>query len=374
MKKLCLSLLFAAISVMGLAQVNLREGIVVTLEGDTLHGSIDYRTDEINSEQCYFIQDGQQEVVVYHPQDIAGYRFLDNGRYYVSRTVRDEKKKREVTLFLEFVLQGQLSLYRLNDEDYYVQGPEGELKLFHPIQLGEESYQRRQRLKWALYYTKDSESTQKMFWEKCNTGSQITKTFQHYNKEVCPDGDCEVFEYRAKIQPKEDRSFYPYVMMGSEWGIAYSHYDDNRKLHYASPVLTVGGNFYLKRLSKGLYFDFNLTCRHYQDEYYIAQYDRYYKEDCNDYSLFYGFGYQWKQYEFQPRIYAGSNISADSYQQLGDGFQFGVGLVYPIRRGALLLDVNGSIMHYDIYPDVIYGFGGFETKMSRLSLSLGYQF
>ena len=391
MRTIFLFLLLSAISAMGLAQVNLREGIVITLEGDTLHGSIDYRTDEMNSEQCYFIQDGQQESVVYRPNDISGYRFLDNGRYYVSRTVRDEKKKRDVTLFLEYVMQGQVSLYRKNDKDYYIQDQSGDLKPFHPIQLGEEATQRQKSLKWALFVTKDSESTQKMLWTKCNTGSEITKTLRHYNNEVCPDGNCEIFEYRAKKQPKTDRVLYPYIMAGLECGIANSHYEETYKMHYVSPVFTVGGDYYLKRFSKGLFFDVNLSIRHYEDEYYLSkyyiQYDKdeyfeteeknYYEDKCTDFTFFYGFGYQWKQYQCQPRIYGGSNISYDTQKELGDGILLGTGFAYPMSHGSLLLDLNCSIMHYDIGPDILVGFVGTykdNVKKKHFSVSLGYQF
>ena len=59
MKNLFLTLILLAICTVGMAQINLREGIVITLAGDTLHGSIDYRTDPMNSEQCLFIPDGK---------------------------------------------------------------------------------------------------------------------------------------------------------------------------------------------------------------------------------------------------------------------------------------------------------------------------
>ena len=247
------------------------------------------------------------------------------------------------------------------------------------------------RLKWALFVTKDSESTQKMLWTKCTTGSEITKTLRHYNNEVCPDGNCEIFEYRAKKQPKTDRVLYPYIMAGLECGIANSHYEETYKMHYVSPVFTVGGDFYLKRFSKGLFFDVNLSIRHYEDEYYLSkyyiQYDKdeyfeteeknYYEDKCTDFTFFYGFGYQWKQYQCQPRIYGGSNISYDTQKELGDGILLGTGFAYPMSHGSLLLDLNCSIMHYDIGPDILVGFVGTykdNVKKKHFSVSLGYQF
>nr|MCR5394962.1 hypothetical protein [Bacteroidales bacterium] len=114
MKHLILSTLLLVLCSIGYAQVNLREGIVITLVGDTLHGDIDYRTDAMNAEHCSFRQDGQSEVRTYRPGEIYGYRFIDNGRYYVSKEVTNENGKSEM-FFLEFVVRGKLNLYYKGD-------------------------------------------------------------------------------------------------------------------------------------------------------------------------------------------------------------------------------------------------------------------
>ena len=383
MKKLCLSLLLAAFSAMGLAQVNLREGIVITLEGDTLHGSIDFRTDKLNAEQCYFIQDGQQDVVVYHPQEIAGYRFLDNGRYYVSKTVMDQKSGVEKTLFMEYILRGQVSLYRVNDDDYYLQNSDGELGLFHPIAPKQRTAERRRNLKWALYYTRDSKSTQRKLWDDCTDEDHITSTIYNYNQEVCPNGDCEVYQYRAKKRPKADRSLFPKIMVGYEDGRVKERYIDYLE-NYSVPVITVGVDYFLKRLSKGLFVEANLSYRRY--EYSCLK--------LNDFTLFLGTGYQLKQCPLQPRLYLGYIPSVNRYKDgrvyylygkekesvtriLGHGFQVGTGVTCPLSHGALLLNFNFSGMHSAFFlNDNENDFIGckYYLKMRRLAFSLGYQF
>lgn len=46
--------LMAQATVSASAQTNPKAGYVVTLEGDTLRGTIDYRTDSRNSRTCQF--------------------------------------------------------------------------------------------------------------------------------------------------------------------------------------------------------------------------------------------------------------------------------------------------------------------------------
>ena len=113
---LCFGLSWGA----GHAQDNLREGIVITLQGDTLHGQIDYRTDAKNAQQCWFLSDDASDVHIYKPGEITAYRFLDNGRFYVSRSVPLPDGLQR-TCFLEYVLSGKMSLYtvRIDAKDYH---------------------------------------------------------------------------------------------------------------------------------------------------------------------------------------------------------------------------------------------------------------
>ena len=53
-----LVLLFLIPSLQLLAQSNIREGYVITLQGDTLYGDIDFRTPAMNMRRCVFRQKG----------------------------------------------------------------------------------------------------------------------------------------------------------------------------------------------------------------------------------------------------------------------------------------------------------------------------
>ena len=387
-------LLLTLCATSGMAQVNLREGIVITLSGDTLHGSIDYRTDRMNMEQCYFIPEGKTEAILYGAKDIAAYRFLDNGRYYVSKSIHDEEQKCDTTLFLEFVLRGQMNLYYLADSQYnrvyFIEKEAGQLARFQVLKPGETSQERHKKLKEALFLTADSPSTQEMLWEKCYDGRNVTKTFLHYNQEVCPDGECEVFEYKAKKMPKSERYIFPSIKFGYD----YYHlsnvfgYDDAVTVTTPGFNCSVGLDFYLLRLSKGLFLEANATYHKYHFEKTDQQIG-YAREWWQDLNLRFGVGYQWKKYRFQPRIYGGYSITLPwarakyydddkeidtSYRALliSHGKYVGIGSVYPLHRGAVMFNCEYNWTQTN--PPLYLGTSDDAILFRRLSLSIGYQF
>lgn len=88
------------------------DGLVITNEGDSLHGSILSSSCYSQMEKCIFKQDSATEIVEYNPGDIKGY-ILDNGKYIVSKSfIIDNIEQR---LFIEFLVDGQAKLYSYND-------------------------------------------------------------------------------------------------------------------------------------------------------------------------------------------------------------------------------------------------------------------
>ncbi|WP_339795010.1 hypothetical protein [uncultured Imperialibacter sp.] len=86
------------------AQPDFRPGYVVRLQGDTLHGFINYSHLEI----CEFRENRRSAVKLYKPQEIKGYGFI-NSRFYESFSSSATKLPESV--FLELVQSGKLSLY-----------------------------------------------------------------------------------------------------------------------------------------------------------------------------------------------------------------------------------------------------------------------
>ncbi len=398
MKNLFLTLILLASSAVGMAQINLREGIVITLSGDTLHGSIDYRTDQMNAKQCYFIPDGKNEPVTYKPGEITGYRFLDNGRYYVTKKIKDEKSKYR-TLFLEYVVRGQLSLYRLSssvkDDTFLLEDENGQMVQFSEEDQLIEKELHRKNLKPVLAMTNKSQSTQKLLWEQAINRKTVTKAVVNYNNEVCPDGVCEVLEYKKKKTPNSERPFRPTVKIGIVSSNLIPQINSNSSNNYAMQY-TIGADYYAERLSKGLFASINLSyyqgsVKEKKDKYLEAWPNEYSKHVRTYYAkemyLTIGGGYQWKQLRLQPRIQGGyafstcwtrvkSGIEDSGTELVGiflKGFYIGAGIAYPLKKGAILLDWKYSVTNLSDDP-FDWDVEDISSGIERHSLSIGYQF
>lgn len=399
MRNVFLTLILLSLCTLGMGQINLREGIVITLQGDTLHGDIDYRTDEMNAKNCLFRQDGTSDFTNFQPGEIKAYRFLENGRYYVSKHTPDGK-----LLFLEYVVRGQLNLYyvgsTIHNNIYYLENEKGELIQFEEQNYTVSKVARRKNLYQAFAMTRESESTQKMLWRNDLTRDVATKAVVNYNHEVCPDGECEILEYRSKVLPKNDRTVHVSLQAG------YLHYDLNavcRINGFIPPsnkdgwTASIGIDAYMPKIEPGLYGEVNLSLYHIEDrgneEYsYIepgtlqrVPYTIDYKANLNDIALKGGFGYQFVKLRVQPRIHAGYAMNIywiggefgsekvdAAASSLFHGYYAGAGVAVPLKKGAIVLDFNyhrSSKKNHYIDADQDY-----KIVLKRLSCTVGYQF
>ena len=92
------------------AQLNPKQGYVITNQNDTIYGTIDYLSDTKCANECRFKPDGEAAYKVYKPGDISAYRFADNGVFYITKTFAVEGQ--EKTFFAEYLLQGGVSLFQ----------------------------------------------------------------------------------------------------------------------------------------------------------------------------------------------------------------------------------------------------------------------
>jgi hypothetical protein len=91
------------------AQIQFRQGYVITINGDTLFGEIDYQDNDVLARQCRFRESPQSQSQIFSPFDIAGYRFTD-GKYFISKNIDNTQ------YFVEYLLNGVINLYTLHDE------------------------------------------------------------------------------------------------------------------------------------------------------------------------------------------------------------------------------------------------------------------
>ena len=96
------------------AQRNYRPGFIITLQKDTIYGQIDFRTDKMNEQRCVFRDDNTLQVRTYEPFDIWGYRFTDDGKMYVSKSVTLKMGEYPLDVFLEYLVKGMKSLYYMD--------------------------------------------------------------------------------------------------------------------------------------------------------------------------------------------------------------------------------------------------------------------
>lgn len=102
------------------AQSDFRPGYIITLQGDTVKGLINYRSDVANAKNCIFKKEQDQEKVTYTPDQIRAYRFVD-GKYYISSNTFNYKVENQT--FIEYASQGLISIFYYKDdrkEHYFV--------------------------------------------------------------------------------------------------------------------------------------------------------------------------------------------------------------------------------------------------------------
>lgn len=188
------------------SQSNYKNGYVITLNNDTLFGLIDFRTDIMNSQFCKFKPDTTESEVIYQPGEIESFRILNEGKYYVSRTVDIENVKR--TVFLEFLVQGLLNLYYFPEEYgyYFFENKAGEIIGItkKPDEITEDrKLKKDNRYKGVLTYVlrEDIPLALKSADVAFGRKSMIEYT-KDYHEDMCESGEkCIIFEndYKKKF-------------------------------------------------------------------------------------------------------------------------------------------------------------------------------
>lgn len=108
MKKFITNLAFIVLSCSSLfSQTDFRKGYVVKLNGDTLHGYINFQKEAENYSICNFKRFEIAFPVSYSPDQLKAYG-IDGGKQYLS--VRFNEKK----VFVEYLVKGEISLLYMN--------------------------------------------------------------------------------------------------------------------------------------------------------------------------------------------------------------------------------------------------------------------
>lgn len=351
MKKIILFAFMAICATMAVAQQNQREGYVITLEGDTLRGMIDFRTSAMNTKRCVFKQDGTTEFKTYLPGEIDSYRFTQNGIYYVSKNVLKDDNTREM-VFAEYVIRGNMNLYQIGFDEMLLVDEDGNEAAFSVAKArsaqSKEEFNEEMGDAWRMLSKSEKAGTMLM---KCViTRDNTKKSVMTYIDDVCADGQCEVFEYQAKSTPKEDRMVHPWVKVGFK-ATQYKFYNDQTLVGYA-PQVSAGIDIHLNRLLKGLMANVGLT---FEPAKATSKGEEYLHVKFNQLDVMVGPGYQFKTGAIKTRVKCGgiyrlfshdfaypwkNDHSMDWNFDAQFGLYAGAGVEIPLKKFSLICDVE----------------------------------
>lgn len=189
-----------------LAQSGFQEGFILRSATDTIYGLIDNKNYFLNSQYCDFRKGESTEVTRYYPSEIFGYRFV-NGKFYLAKTIDFDDQRS--TLFLEYIINGKIDIYFLQDKNYGSHFfaskdslPLYELHYFEGVmEVGgkQVAYQNKNYMGILKYLTADypqMESEISKIEEPSQDGlSRFAKKYQAF---ACPDEKCIIYEKKLQ--------------------------------------------------------------------------------------------------------------------------------------------------------------------------------
>ena len=202
-------ILLAVFATVTMAQTNPKPGYVITNNGDTIRGVIDFRTNEKLSKQCDFWANGESEGKTYQPGDIEGFRFDNNGKYFVTRRLNVYGEPE--LYFAEFMVQGKMNLYCVADkyvEYFFFEREDGEMERLANRSLISSStiqeakdHQQEAKLQYGKVriLLKDSQTAVDDMNDMDMSRRKLISVVRDYHNDVCTDGSsCIVYEYKEE--------------------------------------------------------------------------------------------------------------------------------------------------------------------------------
>ncbi|NDV77531.1 hypothetical protein [Dysgonomonas sp. 511] len=183
---------------------NYKEGYILSNNGDTIKGIIDYKADKTNAKVCYFKTKPGAETQSFHPEEIAGYRIWnekDKETYYTSKEINIDGNSQLV--FVEYLLQGVMNLYFYPSEkqNYYILEEDG-VATYVTKQAdvldkkdGKEFYRKDVKYRGILAYLfKDTPAVAEMAGKIDFNHKSMINLVKKYHDTTCATGEaCVVF-------------------------------------------------------------------------------------------------------------------------------------------------------------------------------------
>lgn len=406
MKKFFIFSVLAILSTMGLAQSNMKYGYIITNQGDSIYGDIDFQTNEKLSKQCVFRADGAEEITTYKPGDIEGFRFRNGGKYFVSRklNVTDTPE----LYFAEFIVDGVMNLYCVvynGDEFFFFEREDGEMALLTKRNVNlttnynrimdakkENLAEAKQQYAEVATLMKDSWTAVTEMNESELSRRTLVKVMRDYHNDVCTDGSsCVVYEYKEKADDAKAhfKVFGGYIYYSDMMTKDQTSKASDETYPGSSCEFGVGYEIDLDRINKGLGVECGLALSPRYSSDHTYHYDRaeyYTKYEMTICTLSAGVVKRFGNWKVQPLVRGGvflvNAFNSKEYSQRDNGIQkdlmqetkwrtvnhygayAGVGVQMPVGNHAIRL-------HGDIYKALeIKSFG----KMMRYGVTAEYIF
>ncbi len=301
------------------AQNNYKQGYLITNENDTIRGLINLRTDKKNAKSCDFKETEADNSKIYFPGEIAGYRFIDEGRYYVTKDIKIDSIPRKV--FIEYLLQGTMNLYFYADdlEYYFFEDEKGKQTYITKKPDDKTTDRGDEKYKGIMFYLfKDTYPVAQEAYKTPFNRESIKKLTKKYHEEMCTSGE-QCIEFEAKKEKKFIAFKYSiYAGLGFQ---NYSFYDERLALvnpfKYISP--TIGGqvNFYIPQSSESfsLLVDLSLSSVKADEEKSYKSNEGYtskvkFNFDALTFVARLGMKYTYPKGKYRPTVEGGATLSS----------------------------------------------------------------
>lgn len=245
-----------------MAQTNPKPGYIITNTGDTIRGTLDFRTNAKLSKQCLFMADGESAYKTYVPGDIEGFRFESNGKFFVTR--RLDLYGEPQLYFAEFMVRGKMNLYCVADdydEYFFFEREDGEMaQLANKSHISsssiqdEKDYQQTAREQYGKVrlLLQDSWTAVEHMNDMDMSRRKLVDIVRDYHHDVCTDGsNCIVYEYKEQADKMKThvKVFAGYAYFSAERTVNQNLEDET--YHGGAFELGAGVEIDIERMMKG---------------------------------------------------------------------------------------------------------------------------
>jgi len=325
MKKLFLSVillgLFSSFSNLYARVGNWQSAYVIVNENDTLFGQVDFRLSIDNQRQCLFRKDERSEVIIFSPNNILGYRFTPDGKFYVSKEIDINGFPERV--FVEFMVKGMLNLYYFvdnnNQSHFLFEDQDGEMfaitreenRIDRGRLISDNRFDGLIRYRFQEHHSIAHQPERFEF----NQRSMINVARQYHNL-TCPIGEeCIVFENQRPDNHGFRTRITAYTAV-EQYVFRLHHRGED--INQAAPAFGLGVMAEITRpqLSKnfGIYFDLSFVKLNYEHDFTVRlmqalpRYFSYDRQANFAISARTGFKYSYPIGNFTPGVRAGASL------------------------------------------------------------------